>query len=233
MKIFTLVIFTLFLSIPCGVRAEQQQILPGKYVTEGGWGNLSIVKSNKGKLTFDITTVGANAHMCELGGIIKDAQATLDGMEDNAPCIISFKPQGQQIEVAIKAGECSIYCGARAGFTAVYYKPQKECTSASVLKSRNKFKALYDKKAYTQAVSVLEPVLKNCEFYMAWPDKWWIRNDLALAKHKLGLNAECIKILQVVSDWSKAVTLPPADEEIWKPINKATQTNIGLCQKGL
>ena len=233
MKMLTLLIFALFISIPCEARAEQQQIIPGKYVTEGGWGNLSILKNNNGELAFEISALGANAHMCELGGKIKGAQATLEGMEGYAPCVISFTPQNQQIEVTIKAGECSIYCGARAGFTAVYYKPGKDCTPANVLKSRNRFKALYDKKAYPQAASALEPVLKNCEFYLPWPDKWWIRNDLALTKHKLGLNAECIKLLQPVSEWAKVVTLPPVEEELWKPIQKATQTNIGLCQKGL
>jgi len=93
MKMLTLLIFALFLSTTCEVRAEQQQIIPGKYVTEGGWGNLSILKNNNGELAFEISALGANAHMCELGGKIKGAQATLEGMEGYAPCVISFTPK--------------------------------------------------------------------------------------------------------------------------------------------
>jgi len=212
--------------------AGQAAVAPGKYVTEGGWGDLSIRKDKDGRLAFEIIAVGANAHTCSLEGIIENGRAVLEGLEGDKRCIVTFTPKGRDIEVTDNDGECRMYCGARAGFTGLYVTPRPGCTRAAIRKSRDEFKRLYDRKSFARARDVLEPVLNNCGYVLHWADRDWIRNDLALTYYKLGDSGECLRILQPVIDEGKDVVYGPSDEEIRKPIEKATRTNQNLCRKG-
>jgi hypothetical protein len=44
-----------------------------------------------------------------------------EGAEDK-PCIVTFEPTEKGINVTDNDGACSSYCGARAGFTGLYFK---------------------------------------------------------------------------------------------------------------
>lgn len=215
-------------------KSQEADIIPGEYITEGVWENLLIKKTN-GSLFFEILTVGANAHICTLEGNIDNNRSTLEGPEDNKPCIVSFKATDNGIEITDNDSVCSYYCGMGAGFTDLYIKPEPECTSAAIQKSRNTFKQLYDKKNFVQARQVLEPMLLKCAKLIHWPVLGWVRNDLAITLYKLGEKAQCRKILEPLEEDTQLHNgelveyYAPADAETMMPIAKATQTNIKLC----
>lgn len=218
--------------------AQESQVEPGKYITKGGWGHLSIYKNNDGSLAFDISSLGANAHSCNLKGTIKNGQAILKGSEENKPCIVTFHRTGDQIEVAENNNACRYYCGARAGFPGAYLKAKQGCSE--IKKSRDEFKRLYNKKAYAQARDVLEPVVKNCEDVMDPMEIGWVRNDLAITQYKLGEFTECLHTLQPLEKVAKqtddelfdSYSGQPAFAESSVKIAKATRTNIKLCRQG-
>ena len=228
------VCFTLaILLLPAGpALAGQPDVIPGKYVTQGGWGNLSIRKDKSGRLAFEISAVGANAHTCSLDGIIENNKAALEGLEGGKPCIVTFTPKGRDIDVSDNGEACRMYCGARADFTGLYVTPKPGCDQAAIRKSRDEFKRLYGGKSYARARDVLAPVLNNCGYVLFWADLDWIRNDLALTYYKLGNSAACLRTLQPVIDEARDVVYGPSEEETRRPIERATQTNLNLCRKG-
>lgn len=220
--------------------AQRDTLEPGIYVTEGGWGDLAVTRSKDGTVSFTIFALGGNAHMCDLGGEIRNGRATLaESGEVESPCVIRFEPVGASIKVSAETYEsCRYYCGMRANFEGDYLKPAPACLPKAIRKSRRDFKRLYDRKAYAEAVAVLEPLLKGCSKTMTWVDKGWIRNDLALAYHRMKRDDICLSLLKdfeadaAKTDEQIREEYPPADADTYWPILNAARTNLKLCRDG-
>jgi hypothetical protein len=225
---------------PLSLFAQGGSLEPGTYVTEGGWGDLTIKRTKDGTLSFNIFAMGGNAHMCDLGGEISGGRATLlDSGDKNNPCIIRFSQKGSGVEVSVETDEaCRYYCGMRARFDGEYFKPAAACVPKAVNKSRQDFKRLYDKKAFAEAAAVLEPILKECSKTMNWLDKGWISNDLALTYHKLHRDEICMEYLKGLEEDAAKTDdkireeYPPSDADSYLPIVKAARTNSKLCRSG-
>jgi hypothetical protein len=224
--------------------AEPISVTVGEYIAEGGWGQLTITKSNK-QLHFSISAVGANAHICDLEGKIKDNQSTPDNDMGDQSCVIHFRPQGSSIKVESEKYEaCSIYCGARATFEGVYLKPAVGCADKEREHTHRQFKMLYDKKNYKAAAATLTPLLTQCEKTLGWMETGEIRNDLAITQYHLKQFAECQKTLEPLqnnvgqmeeklpqTEQGLKELLPPSDFDAYLPIAKATWHNSKLCSQ--
>lgn len=228
---------SLYASALCSY-AESPSIKAGKYIAEGGWGDLTITKS-KQQLHFSILSMGANAHVCDLDGEIKNNRASLE--TDDQPCIIDFTPQGSHIQVDGDEN-CRYYCGARAFFSGLYLKPESGCSDKERASTRKKFKKLYDGEEYESAVTTLEPLLSQCEKTLDWIEDGRIRNDLAVAYYHLEKFAECQETLEPLqnsvgqtgeklpqTEQELKELLPPSDFEMFLPVAKATWHNTRLC----
>ena len=228
----------LFLTLPLHSHAQDKAIRPGEYIAEGGWGTLTVTRNNRARLSFEISTIGDNAHTCNLSGDIRNDQAVL--VEDNKdkPCIVTFESTEKGVNVSSNGEACRYYCGMRASFDFPYLKPQPECESSAIQKARNEFKQLYDKKGYSRARARLEPVLKNCSALIHWADMGWIRNDLAITQYKLGDYEGCLNTLRSLkgnagkTDKELREEYSPSDADNAISIAKATRTNLGLCTSG-
>lgn len=213
--------------------ALAQQPAPGEYL-DGREGFLVIKPAKGAGLPFQIQTVGPNRHTCDVEGVIgKDGRAVLK--EDGETCRVVFAVKPEGIEVT-PGEKCMAHCGARASFDGMYYKPAAGCDRASMRKTRAEFKRLYDKKAYAEARSALEPMLGKCQKTLDANTEDWIRNDLAITFHRLGDSASCLKILDPIakeaakSDATIREDRPPSDADVYMPIIRATRTNLKLCQ---
>ena len=219
------------------VMAQSTSFEPGTYIAENGWGTLTIKPTRVNLQSFEISTIGSNAHTCTLEGDIRNGKAKINsGMQDQA-CIVAFVQKGEAINVDSQTMEaCRIFCGARAGFANLYFKPSATCTLLAQTQTRKKFKSLYDKKAYAEARATLEPLLSECGKLLHWLGKAWIRNDLAITMHKLGDLSACRAMLQplaadaALTDDELRSNYPPTDAEIYLPAIKATRTNLRLCK---
>lgn len=214
--------------------ADSEDLKPGEYIANGGGGTLTI-KKEKGKTLFEINTVGANFHTCGLSGEIKNNQARLEAMEKE--CVVTFTKKAKDIDVAQSGEECRYYCGARAAFEGLYVEPAPGCSEAARTKTRKRFKELYDKKEYEDALKDLAPLLKNCARTVGWIETGWIKNDVAITQYKLGDLKGCKQTLNsfaaeaAQSDDEIRNNYPPSDGDTWLPVVKAARYNLGLCSK--
>jgi hypothetical protein len=219
-----------------GVHAADAPIEAGEYITEGGWGRLSIKPAKGAKLRFAIDAVGANGHTCDLSGEIRNSRAVLEGEDKAKPCVVEFYAAKNGVNVS--SDECRYYCGVRAGFDALYLKPAAGCEGAARDKAEKSFKKLYGHKNYPEAKTTLEPLLKNCLKTLHSAELGSIRNDLAITMYKLGDFAGCLGVLEPyvadakLSDEKLREDLPPADGDMLVDVVRAARTNLKLCRAG-
>lgn len=217
--------------------AQAAEPAAGRYITEQGWGRLTVMKTPAGKLGFQIGVVGANAHTCDVEGEIRGGKAVLAAEEKGAkPCVITFTPKAKgAVEVEHNGGECRAFCGARADFAGTYLTPAPGCGDAERGKTRKQFKQLYDAKSYPQALATLAPLLQACAPTLDWLETGRIRNDLAVTQHKVGDLAGCLQTLAPLAEDARRTDeqlrgdYPPTDAESYAPIVRAARTNLRLC----
>ncbi|HYH41503.1 MAG TPA: hypothetical protein VD867_05945 [Burkholderiales bacterium] len=211
----------------------QGSLQPGEYL-DGSGGFLIIKPATGGGVPFTLHTVGGNKHICDAQGTIgKNGQAVLKS-DDNAPCTLDFTTKAEGVEVSLKK-VCVGFCGARATLDGMFLKPATGCDRAGVRMSRAEFKKLYDKKAYAEARSVLEPVFKRCSKTLDSREDGWIRNDLGLTFARLGDAGACRKTLEPLAedagktDAKIREELPPNEADSLIRIARAARTNLKLC----
>jgi hypothetical protein len=194
-------------------------------------GNL-VVTGQPGALKFKIDAFGANGHTCSLDGDIHDDQAKLDG--DDEPCIVKFDASTKGIDVHGNDA-CRTYCGMRAHFDGMYFKPAPGCASDDRSHTRDAFKSIYAKKDYTAARAKLEPVLTHCAQLLSWLEAASLRNDMAVTLYHLHDRSACLSVLQpLAADAAKTddairENYPPTDADDYLPLVKAARTNLKLC----
>ncbi len=235
-------------ALPMSLVAAPSELAVGKYITEGGWGHLTLTKSAKQGYHFAISAIGGNLHICDFDGEIRHNKAVLDTGELTAkPCVIHFIPQGTAIKVSPADAEiCSVFCGARAHFNGVYLTPAPGCADDDRKKTQAKFTQLYQKKAYAQALATLEPLLSRCAKTLDWIDDARIRNDVAITQYHLKQGAACQKTLAPLharvgqtgeklpaTEQQLQEMLPPSDFDVYLPFAKATWHNTKLCTQAL
>jgi hypothetical protein len=222
------------LTLPACVLAGTDTLRPGEYITEGGWGVLTISTSGDRATHFSIEAVGGNGHTCSLEGEVRNLQSRLDVDEPDKPCVVTFVPKPEGIDVSsIVSDVCRYFCGMRASFEGEYLRPDPGCGTKERSATREQFKQLYAAKSYAKASAVIEPFLIRCSKVMDWLEDGWVRNDLAITQYHLGRLADCRKTLEpLMEDAVKAedeLELPPSDLESYLPIAKATRHNAKLC----
>lgn len=217
--------------------ARAAELAPGTYLTEGGWGHLTLSTGKDGGLEFAITSMGSNAHACSLEGTIADGRAAVPTYENEA-CRISFTEGAEGIVVAVHeddAEQCRYFCGARAGFEGEYLVVPSGCLPDEVEKVRARFKKLYDAREYAPASALLEDLLPRCGRLLEDIEKGWIASDLAITRLKLGDRAGCRAALAdrtelaAMNDEQVAENYPPMEAEWYTRLSKAVRTNLRLC----
>jgi hypothetical protein len=211
--------------------AQTSTPVEGEYViSDGAWGTLQVQPRGK----FSISTTGANAHVCELDGVIADGKSKIG----KSACQVSFKTEGQDVRVSTNGADaCKDFCGMRAWFEGLYRKPESLCVRKNIAESRKKFKKSYVAKDYAAALALIQPIATQCKPYLHWVESAWVLNDLALTQFKLGDRAACIKTLQDLapdaakSDKEITESYPPSDSDAYLPAVQATRTNLRLCTK--
>ena len=212
---------------------------PVEYEREGGTGTLTITPAAKGMKKFGLSTFGANAHTCELGGNIKGTQGTLyDDEPGQQDCHITFTQKGDMIEVTKQSQDaCLGVCGARATFEGKYYLPPPACTPSASKAVKEAFLVQYKAKNYQQAYETMSGWLNECSHLLYWMESDRALNDLALAQYHMKQPAACMDTLArtyaAEMKTMKAVeeNLPPADFEAYAGTAKATFHNLKLCGK--
>jgi hypothetical protein len=229
-------LFLAFLLLPLTPIAFADPPAPGTYQTEGDWGSMTIKDG-----TFEIGSIGANAHVCDLSGKIKGNKGYADSeYGDNAKpednCVIDFEPVPNGVKLSSKTEDaCHQFCGARAGFLGTYYQPPKDCTAERRKAARADFQRMYDAKDYRHAYTALDAHFKRCGKFMHWMVKDEVRNDLAITQYHLGHKDTCLQILQQTTAAKYTneddLALPPADHDAYLPTAQATWFNMKKCSK--
>jgi hypothetical protein len=224
-------------ALPIRLHAGSDALHPGEYITEDGWGVLTVSASGN-RTTFSLEAVGANGHTCSLEGEVRNLRAQLEAAEPDKPCVVTFQPKAGGIDVAsVDSETCRYYCGMRAWFEGEYLEPSPGCTAKERGATREQFKKLYDAKSYAKASGVLAPLLRDCSRTLDWLETGEIRNDLAITQYHLGQLEECRKTLGPLAedaakkDEELQEAYPPSDFDSYQPILRATRHNLKLCAK--
>jgi hypothetical protein len=181
--------------------------------------------------------MGGNGHSCDLEGEIHKGQAILDTFDGAGPCKVEFTQRADGVSVLPQAESCREFCGMRADFTGIYRKLSSACQSASRARSRERFKALYDRKAFAEAYAILAPLVQECESTLNWLELGWIRNDLAITQYRLKRPADCLTTLEPLAADAKLTDrelnerFPPTDATNYLPIVQAARINLKLCDQ--
>ncbi len=127
------------MAMSCSANAAET-VSAGSYENPNG---TLVVTGAAQSLNFKIDAFGANGHTCSLDGDIHDNQAKLEG--DESPCIVKF--DGRASGIGVSSNEaCRTYCGMRARFDGMYFKPAPGCSSDERSSTRDAFKASYGKR---------------------------------------------------------------------------------------
>jgi hypothetical protein len=167
----------------------------GTYVIEGGAGTLKLQAEAGGRQAFTIETVGGNAHVCTLDGVVRNGLAVVPTSGRQA-CKVRFVPRSGGIEVTDASTDlsaCREFCGARAGFAATYLPLPATCEQGAMEK---RFQAAYRAKQYGQAHAVLDPFVRDCARFTDWSALARLRNDLAITRFHLGDLPGCRRALE-------------------------------------
>jgi hypothetical protein len=234
-------LLTTVMSFALTSQAAEPPLQPGDYVTERGWGTLKINRDKSGALKFALEAMGGNAHSCGLDGEIRNGRATLEAMDKDKPCVVTFAVKADGIAIdSVDAQICRYFCGMRASFEGLYLKVAPGCAPSALRATRKEFKALYDRKDYAAARAKLEPAFNDCAKAIDWLDTGWIRNDIALVQLRTGDAAACLRTLEpLAKDAAKSDAqirdemVAPTDIENWLPVVKAARTNLKLCASAL
>lgn len=211
-------------------------LAPGQYLTEGGWGSLQIKPAKKNRQAFNIDTMSPSGNLCQLEGVIRNAQARLGDDSQGMLCQIRFEANAEGILVDSNQVEnCRSFCGLNAYFERQYLRAAPICLKPN--SQRQQFRQLYDQKQYGQALAVLTPLLTNCSQVLNLLDLNWIRNDIALSQYHLNQPDACRDTLKPLlkdaarSDEDLKAELPWMLQEPYLRIIKATRTNLKLCNR--
>lgn len=220
--------------------AAQPQVRAGEYLTHEAWGHLSIKGLPGGKLAFAIETVGINGHMCDFDGLIKEGAVVVNPAYADPGCVVTFKPQGNLIEVVADNSACRHYCGARAGFTGIYYLPPEGCKADQQIHRRAEFLRHYRTKNYARALVLLEGFYSQCKDFLHWLTEIdGVRNDLAITQFHLGRHSDCLQTLATTragpfkneSQMQEKTFMAPSDLETYLPTAQQIWHNQKLCSK--
>jgi len=208
---------------------------PGEYVTNSGWGRLLVSQLEGNSASFNIQSVNGE-DVCDLSGKIINGNGIAIDDSSKTSCVIKFTESDGDINISTGTQEeCKHFCGWNGGFEGTYTKVSEGCRSEKIEFARREFKQLYDQKQYKSALSKLSPVLDNCSSLLDWEEVGGVRNDIAIAQHKAGLNSSCLKTLEPYAEDAKkddgevVESWPPALSDRYLAIIKASRTNIRLC----
>lgn len=206
---------------------------PGAYESHGGWGTLTVHPDGR----FGIEALGANAHSCSVEGKLHGESGISQPDPPEEPCRLRLAARGDAVKVEILGGEatCSLFCGARASFDGTYYRPAAGCRPARRQARRDAFLRQYRARQYAAAEATLEALLKDCGDFLFWIELDEVRNDLAIAQHHLGRDADCVATLRPTRAFEAGDArklremLPPVDFDSYLPVAQAAWNNLRHC----
>ena len=231
----TLVRTALLILIALGCSVAQA-VAPGEYTTAGGWGNLRVTAGKGADQRFVLRSEGANGHSCELEGNIHGQRAEVRPSPGELACEVVFAETAHGVEVTSNGLTCRQFCGMRASFEGEYLRQAAVCTRPNLNQARRTALALYKAGKYQQSAELLQPVVDACEEALDWLEFYKIRNDLAIALHRAGDRAGCLKALTPPARYEDPAELTllsetePSVYETWLPVLKATRFNRALCE---
>lgn len=202
-----------------------------RYVGEHGSGTLTVGAPQRGSQCFAISSVGSNAHVCSVAGVLREGIAKLRNEEGT--CTVRFERTGDDVTVSSEGPGCRSYCGARAWFDGVYLAPDPRCTKREITQARSRHLAAYRKQAYAEAKAELEALLARCERRLDRFERIDVLNDLAVTLHRLGEDARCVELLTPWRAWARDEepwTAEPSYAPVLEREAHAVSHNIAMCE---
>ena len=223
LQLLNLALLPISLAVSHSALAQKKSgALPfGEYITRGGHGVLEI-KPVQASIpqSFEISTVGANGHICDVKGKIRNRQSRVSTHEDGSEiCHIKFHQESNgAITVDAEPNQaCRNFCGMRAFFADTYLIPADGCSIDQLTTLNERAKSALKENQHAQTREITSQVLAQCEATLRWESSLELRLLLTHASVELGDSEKCREAMgevihaALVDPVAIEMPLPPAE----------------------
>jgi hypothetical protein len=219
------------------VAVQAQGVIPGTYVTERGFGTLSVGKPDgKGLIRFKINAIGGNNHTCQVEGTLRGTRGTAEPVDQK--CVVDILPKDGWLQVSVPGAAsdaCRAFCGVRAQFEGEYFAEVPACRAAEMGKKRNQFSQRYKAKDYQNAVATLGSLMEECGRFMDRLAQAEVLNDMAIAYKNMNESGSCLEVLKPLKkDFidEPGTAFAPSDQARGERLASASRFNWKACGGG-
>lgn len=111
---------------------------------------------------------------------------------------------------------------------AAHAGPRRDCSKQAIHKVRAEADKVIAAKDYPKAISLLEPLLRDCGESQSLADRAWIASDLAVVYQRNGQYVECERLMAPLSHPRSGLR-----EAGDRRLVKAVEFNLDYCSKAL
>lgn len=233
-------VLALLMAAPLAVAGSKSATFPaGQYITHGGQGVLEISSPQGRRQGFEISTAGANGHVCDVEGEIRNGQSRVSFQDDGSEiCQIRFRLESHgAITVDAEPNlACRSFCGSRAFFADTYYIPAEGCTIDQLTASNKRAEDALKEGHHAQARDIAKQTLAQCDATLRWEDSLHLRLLLTHASVELADAAQCRaamgeEILTALANPKaiEAMELPPAEHYFFMGILEEIRPAAEQC----
>lgn len=225
-------------SLPCHASGAPQT---GHYATQPGWGEL-VISFDGANRRFVLDSVADNGHACTLSGVVQTGSNVLSTTGSGPVCRLRLHAEGSGwLTEVLDAPACQRHCGSRSRLAGLFVPLPEACRWRAREQARAAFRQQYDRRAFEQALGVLDQLQTRCGGFIDWLEADALANDRAITEFRLGRPGQCLRTLAGtraagVVDIERLDTelqLGRLQHQAYLPVARATLYNRNKCRQAL
>lgn len=212
----------------------------GHYATRPGWAEL-VISFDGTRRRFALDSGGDSSPGCALSGVLEEDGSVL--ASNAAPqCRLRLRPtaEGWRTEV-VDAAACRQHCGMAVALEGEFVPLPDACRWQAREQARASFRQHYDRRAYAQALGVLDQLQASCGRFIDWLEADALANDRAITEFRLGRPEQCLRTLAAtraagvssVDQLASQLQLNRLQQQAYLPVARATLYNRNKCSQAV
>lgn len=212
----------------------------GHYATQPGWGEL-VVSFDGARRRFVLDTTTDSGHACALSGVLDEGRGVLEA-GGTPMCRLRLQAEdGGWRTGIIDHTACRQQCGSGARLEGVFVALPDSCRWRAREQARASFRQHYDRRAFEQALGVLDQLQSRCGAFIDWLEGDALANDRAITEYRLGHPEQCLRTLAAtraagvasIEQLAAELQLGRLQHLAYLPVARATLYNRDKCMQAV